>query len=136
MAEKYTLKDPSAEAVVTDTAQVVDQRAALGFSLSSAATTNATLISATATLYGLTATNTGGATAFVKIYDKATSPTVGTDVPVLTLPIPAGGYVTVPIDTRGWRPANGIALAITNLASDSDTTAVAAAQVKIIVSYL
>lgn len=57
-------------------------------------------------------------------------------VPVLTIPVPAGGVVSLPFDTRGFRPAAGLALAITNLGADSDTTAVAAGQVKVIASYL
>lgn len=136
VTEKLNLKDPSVRSLVTDSALVIDQRAATGFSLSSAATTNATLVSSGATLYGLVATNTGAAVAFVKVYDKATAPTVGTDVPVLTLSVPANGVVALPLDTRGWKGANGIALAITNLGPDADTTAVAAAQVKIIASFL
>jgi murein DD-endopeptidase MepM/ murein hydrolase activator NlpD len=134
--EKLNLKDPSVRSLATDSALVIDQRGAAGFSLSSAATTNATLVAAGATLYAIAASNTGGAAAFVKLYDKASSPTVGTDVPVLTIAVPASGVVSLEWDARGWKGANGIALAITNLAADSDTTVIAAAQVKIIASYL
>ena len=105
--------------------------------ISSAATTNATSIKTSAgTVYSVTASNTGAAAAFVKLYNKASAPTVGTDVPVLTIPVPAGGAVNIPFGTTGHRFATGIALAITNLAADSDATAVAAAQVKVLTSYI
>lgn len=105
--------------------------------ISSAASTNATSIKTSAgTVYSITASNTGAAAAFVKLYNKASAPTVGTDVPVLTIPIPASGIVNIPFGTTGHRFATGIALAITNLAADSDATAVAAAQVKVLTSYI
>ena len=105
--------------------------------LSSAATTNATSVKASAgNLYSITVSNTGGAAAFFKLFNKASAPTVGTDVPILTIAIPASGTVNVPFGTQGFRMATGIAFAITNLAADSDTTAVAAAQVKAMVAYI
>jgi hypothetical protein len=108
-----------------------------GNTLSSAATTNATSLKASAgNLYSVTASNTGAAAAYLKLYNKASAPTVGTDVPVLTISLPASGTVNVPFGTNGFRFATGIAYAITNLAADSDTTAVAAAQVKVMWSYI
>lgn len=105
--------------------------------ITSAATTNATSVKATAgTVYSLVASNTGAAAAFLKLYNKASAPTVGTDVPVLTISIPAGGTVTIPFGATGHRFTTGIALAITNLAADSDTTAVAAGQVKVLTAYI
>jgi hypothetical protein len=106
-------------------------------SISSAASTNATSVKASAgTVYGIVASNTGAAAAFVKLYNKASAPTVGTDVPVLTIPIPASSAVSLNLGALGHRFATGIALAITNLAADSDTTAVAAAQVKVLMDSL
>ena len=105
--------------------------------INSAATTNATLVKASAgTLYNIGASNTGGAAAFIKLYNKATAPTVGTDVPVLVLVVPAGGNVDFDLGPMGHRFATGIGLAITNLAADTDTTAVAAAQVKVLTSFI
>ncbi len=105
--------------------------------ITSAATTNATSVKATAgTVYSLVASNTGAAAAFLKLYNKASAPTVGTDVPVLTIALPASGTVTVPFGATGHRFATGIALAITNLAADSDATAVAANQVKVLTAYI
>ena len=107
------------------------------FSLSSAATTNATSVKATAgTAFQIVASNVGAAAAFLKIFNLATAPTVGTSVPFLTVPIPASGVVSVPFGALGMRFSAGIALSITNLVADADATAVAAAQVKVGISYL
>lgn len=105
--------------------------------VNSAATTNPTVVKGSAgTLYNIGASNTGAAAAFIKLYNKATAPTVGTDVPLLTLVVPAGGNVDFDLGPMGHRFSAGIGLAITNLAADTDTTAVAASQVKVLTSYL
>lgn len=108
----------------------------LTFSLNSAATTNATSVtSAVSMAYSVTASNSGAAAAFVKIYDKASAPTVGTDHPLLVVPVGASGVVNLDIGALGITFANGIAVAVTNLVADTDTTAVAANQVKVVLSY-
>lgn len=105
--------------------------------INSAASTNAAFIkNAAGTVYSITASNTGAAAAFLKLYNKASAPTVGTDVPVLTIPIPASSVQNIEFGTAGHRFTTGIAIAITNLAADSDTTAVAAAQVKVMTAYI
>lgn len=105
--------------------------------INSAANTNATVVKSSAgTLYNIGASNTGAAAAFIKLYNKATAPTVGTDVPVLTLVVPAGGNVDFDLGPMGHRFSTGIGMAITNLAADSDTTAIAASQVKVLTSYI
>lgn len=105
--------------------------------INSAATTNATSVKASAgNVYSITASNTGAAAAFVKYYNKASAPTVGTDVPVITFTIPIGGHISESFTDFGMRFSTGIALAITNLAADADATAVAAAQVKVITAYI
>lgn len=105
--------------------------------INSAANTNATVVKGSAgTLYNIGASNTGAAAAFIKLYNKATAPTVGTDVPVLTLVVPAGGNVDFDLGPMGHRFSTGIGMAITNLAADSDTTAIAASQVKVLTSYI
>jgi hypothetical protein len=105
--------------------------------INSAATTNATLVKASAgTVYSVTASNTGAAAAFVKLYNLATAPTVGTSTVAITISVPAGGSTNLSFGTAGARFATGIGLAITNLGTDADTTAVAAAQVKVITAYI
>ena len=105
--------------------------------LSSAATTNATSIKASAgNLYSVTASNVGAAAAFLKIFNLATAPTVGTSVPFLTIPIAASGVANINFGAQGMRMSAGISLSITMLVSDADTTAIAAGQVKVAVAYI
>jgi len=104
--------------------------------LSSAATTNGTVAKAAAgTIYGLTVSNTGAAAAFVKLHNSATV-TVGTTAVALTVPVPAGGVVSLNWGTQGMRYSTGICYSITTLAADTDTTAVALNQVKVNLSYI
>ena len=105
--------------------------------VNSAATTNGALIlTGTSGLSAFWATNTGASAAFVKLYNKATAPTVGTDVPEMIIPVPAAvagdpGVTSIPMGFHGFRFALGLGIAITGAVADSDTTAVAAGQVKV-----
>lgn len=104
--------------------------------LSSAATTNGTVVKATAgTIYGFCVSNTGAAAAFFKLHNSATV-TVGTTAVALTVSIPASGTVFVDFGPMGMRYGTGICFSITNLAADTDTTAIAANQVKVNLSYI
>ncbi|CAB5220350.1 hypothetical protein UFOVP233_54 [uncultured Caudovirales phage] len=103
----------------------------------SAATTNATSVKTSAgTVYGVTVSNINAAARFLKLYNLAVAPTVGTSVPVLTIPIPAASVVNVPLGTIGARFTTGIAFAITAAAADADTTVVAANEIKVGINYL
>jgi len=105
--------------------------------LNSAATTNATSVKASSgVLVSVQVSNINAAARFLKLYNKASAPTVGTDVPVLTIPIPAGSVVSPAINANGVTFATGIAFAITAAAADSDTTVVAANEIKVAISYL
>jgi hypothetical protein len=105
--------------------------------INSAATTNATSVkNAAGNLYQITASNINAATRYLKIYNKASAPTVGTDIPVLTIPIPTNTVQNIEFGTYGLRLGTGIALAITGAAADNDTTAVAAGDVKVCTSYI
>ena len=101
--------------------------------LLSAATTNAQSIKASAgQVYAIYAHNTNAAVRFLKIYNKASAPTVGTDTPVLTLPIPgntAGAGFVLDTGGMGIAFATGIASATTTGVADTDTGAVAANEV-------
>jgi hypothetical protein len=101
------------------------------FNLISAATTNATSVKASAGAIGqLYAFNTSASTKFLKLYNKASAPTVGTDIPVFTIAIAPNAECNFRIsDMGGLRLATGIALAITGAAANTDTTAVAAGDV-------
>lgn len=105
------------------------------FTLNSAATTNATLVDAGAhTIFSISASNANAAVRYLKIYNKATAPTVGTDRPILTLPIPATGLVHIPT-FMGIRCPLGIGMALTTGVADSDTAAVAVNDIKVVISY-
>jgi len=93
--------------------------------LSAAASTNATSVKATpGNLSSVVGTNTAAYAVFVKFYNKASAPTVGTDAPLYTLAFPAG--VTQVFQLNGARFTTGLSFAITKLAADTDTTVVVA----------
>lgn len=99
------------------------------------ADTNATSVKASAgQVYGLMIYNLAAATRHVKLYDKATAPTVGTDEPKLTIPLPAGGGVVLPIP-MGLAFAAGIGLGIVTGVSDADATAPAANDIIVNILY-
>jgi hypothetical protein len=90
----------------------------------SATTTNATAVSnAPAKMTILHLVNTGDGVRFFKLYNKASAPTVGTDVPLITVGIPAvsSSNFTLPA-LVGIDFSIGISFAITLGAADNDTT--------------
>lgn len=102
--------------------------------LISAASTNATSVKPTpCEVTMLNASNSNASARFLKIYDKASAPTVGTDTPIATYLIPGGSSGTnIPLVV----PTNfnlGFALALTTGVADADTGAVAASE--IVVNY-
>lgn len=102
----------------------------------SGASTNATSVTAVpGLLFSLLASNQSGSTRFVKLYDKATAPTVGTDVPMLTIPVGASAYVSISLGSYGISFPNGIAYAITGAVADSDTTAIGAGDIHLILNH-
>lgn len=103
----------------------------------SAATTNATLVkNSAARVYGYRFANTN-TTAFryVKFYNATTAPTVGTTVPLYTVPLAPNStgdaQFTIPISH-----STGLGYAITASPADNDTTAVAAGEVTGHILYL
>jgi hypothetical protein len=104
--------------------------------VNSAANTNATSVKASAgTVWSIICSNANAAARYVKFYNLATAPTVGTSVPAFTIAVPANGTVTISGGANGIRFGTGIALAITAGAADSDTAAVAANDIKVATSY-
>lgn len=105
--------------------------------VNSAATTNGTSVKSTGgNIYSITASNTNAAARFLKLYNLATAPTVGTSAVALTIPIPANSVVNLNFGAYGMRFGTGIALAITGAAADSDTTAIGAGEVKVCTAYI
>lgn len=101
----------------------------------SAASTNATNAKGSAgQVYGWYLYNANAAARYLKLYNKATAPTVGTDTPVLTIPIPAGGGANLEI-AGGLEFTLGISYALTTGIADSDTGAVAANDIVVNLFY-
>lgn len=97
------------------------------FALESANTTNATVAKASGgTLYTIWASNPTVTAAYLKLYNKASAPTVGTDTPIRTIPVPAGSDVSVNFGEIGTRFGVGIGYALTGAAIKGDTTAAVA----------
>lgn len=107
--------------------------------LNSLASTNeALIVTGTSGLQSFYATNTGAGAAYVKLYNKATAP-VSTDIPAMLLVVPAAvsgvpGVCVLPNGFSGQRFALGLGIRVTGGAADNDTTAVAAGQVKVMLS--
>lgn len=141
------VKAASTAPAATDPALVVTQSpnypAPSVYTLESAATTNAASIKASAgRLLNIVLTSplVTATVRFVKLYNLATAPTVGTSVPVVTIPFPTvatnGGIVTIEFGPLGLYFNTGIAMAITGLSTTADTTAVAAGEVKVMANYI
>lgn len=128
---------PISGTVTLTTTTVTPAVPATPYFVNSLATTNGALvITGTSSLQSLYATNTGATPAFVKLYNKATAPTVGTDIPEMIIPVPAvvgsiPGVANPVIGFSGQRFPLGLGIAITGGEADNDTTAVAAGQVKV-----
>lgn len=106
--------------------------------LISAATTNATSVKGSAgQVFGWFVSNTNAAPRYLKLYNKATAPTVGTDTPLMTILIPgnANGAGAVVEFTNGIVFSTGIALALTTGVSDADTTSVGASEIVVNLLY-
>lgn len=106
------------------------------FRNSTADTNGALILTGTGGLQAFYATNEGASVAYVKLYNKATAPTVGTDVPEMTIPVPAAasgvpGVATIPVGFSGFRFALGLGISITRNAVHTDTTAIGAGEVKV-----
>ena len=92
-----------------------------------AASTNATSVKASAgRLYEIHLCNLAASAKFLKLYNKASAPTVGTDTPAATYPIPPNGGRIDTSSFNGISFATGIAYAITGAVGDADATAIAA----------
>lgn len=105
----------------------------------SAASTNATSVKASAgTLQSVIAMNNHATDiAYLKIYNLAAAPTVGTSTPVQVYALaPNGGGVALNYSDGGVAFGTGIAFAITAGMADTDTTAVAANQVCVNLTYV
>ena len=105
--------------------------------LTSAATTNATSVKAApCRLMNVVVSNTNAAARYLKLYNKASAPVVGTDVPILTIPLPPTSQPAVPMGLFGLDFSLGLAYAITAGAADADVAAVGAGDVKVNLAHI
>lgn len=103
--------------------------------IKAAASTNATNLKASAgQVYGYHLFNRAAYEVFVKLHNKASAPTVGTDVPAWTISIPPYGGVAVSFST-GVVFGTGIGYQIVKGVADTDATAVAADDVHGFIAY-
>jgi len=130
---------PAAQAhAVTLTSTRIAPNAADGhsttFHLISAATTNGTVVKASAGSIGrITVSNNAATASYFKLYNSATV-TVGTTTPVLTALVPAGG--TISLDGNSpIRNSAGICIGLTKGIAVADTTAVGAAEMSVSIHH-
>lgn len=96
--------------------------------LSAAGTTNATSVKANAAdLYTIIGNNARASISYLKLYNKASAPTVGTDVPVATIALPAS--LPFALDFPALYFNLGLAYAFTTAGADADTGALTAADI-------
>jgi hypothetical protein len=106
------------------------------YNVTSAASTNAAVIKASAgNIRRLVVNNTTATARFLKLYNKATAPTVGTDVPVAIITVPAMGQVNLDCKATGLVFGTGIGIALTAAAAYTDVAAVAAGALIVKISY-
>lgn len=119
--------------------EAVTSGGATPYHLVSAASTNATSLKASAgQVYMITAFNTNASIRYLKLFNKASAPTLGTDTPVAVFGIPGnttGAGNNVPIPSVGLNFSTGIAFAITGGIADTDATAISANDVVISIGY-
>lgn len=105
--------------------------------VNSAATTNGAVSKATAgQLINCVANNASVAAKYVRFYNKATAPTVGTDVPIVVITVPASASKEIEFGSVGKRFTTGIGYSITGGATATDATAVAAGDVQLAFDYV
>jgi hypothetical protein len=104
--------------------------------INSAPATNATFVKAAAAkVYRIEIYNQSGTGCWLKVYDKASAPTIGTDTPKYRIFAPAGGGAVNLYET-GATFLNGIAYYVSGLLPDNDTTALASStQISVNISY-
>jgi hypothetical protein len=95
--------------------------------LSAAASTNATVaLARNGTVKRVIGYCAAAAPRYLKFYNSASSPTVGTDTPVLTIYLPSATAFAIDIDHYF---SAGISYALTTGSADNDTGALTAADV-------
>jgi hypothetical protein len=125
MATGYQLVGTPTDQVVANKVQA-QTSGATSSRVDAAASTNATSLKASAgAIIEIDVFNVAAYDVFLKIYNKASAPTVGTDTPTWTIPLKAGTGYSRDFKYGKWC-STGVAYAITKLQVDSDTTVLVA----------
>jgi len=123
---------------VENTVNIVDVNTVKPFKHISLASTNSTLIKSQITkLYVVSAIGLTSTVRYLKFYDTSVAPIVGTDIPVLTIPVPAntqGAGIVIPFNIP-IEFSNGLSFAITSGSANGDVTAVNAGDVIVNLTY-
>lgn len=101
------------------------------------ATTNATVVKASAgQVYNITTFNNSAVLAYLKLYDKATAPVCGTDVPTyrIMIPLTATGPLQIPFE-NGLSFSSGIGYCVVTTIPDNGAVAVAASAYIVNIAY-
>ena len=124
-------------AVVFPASQVIATPAGTALTVNSAATTNGANHKSTAgNLFEISISNVSATPRYVKLYNKATAPTVGTDVPLFNIVVPANSSQAMNFGQVGKRFAAGIGMAITANQATADATAIGAGEVQVNATYI
>lgn len=107
------------------------------YSKISTADNNSTNVKASAgSVYSIHASNLNAAVRYIKLYNKATAPTCGTDTPVIRMAIPPASAGAPPITfPTGASFPLGIGICIVTGITDADNTATAASEQLVNITY-
>jgi len=134
----YTSLSETLNSSVTSIPNTTGSNGTTPYKLISLGTTNANVVKASGgNLYSIVAIGLTSTVRFLKFYNKATAPTVGTDIPVMTIPVPAntqGAGIAIPF-SMGVNFPLGISIAITAGPADNDVAVVGAGDVIINLTY-
>lgn len=99
--------------------------AGTGYVLPTTGTTHLGVVkNAAGNIMEITGRNPSASPIFFKFFNKSTNPVLGTDIPLLTIPIAAGATLVPPdLGRIGKRFSAGIAIAVTGALADLDTAA-------------
>jgi len=128
-----TANDVSASAPLPVSTLPVTSGGVSAYKLVSATGTNSAAIKGSAGLvYGVIVGNTNSSPRYLKLYDTASAPTVGTTTPKITIPVLRLSKIDIP---HGATFASGIGIGLTTGAADNDTGGVAQDEVAVTVFY-
>jgi hypothetical protein len=128
-----TAADASVTAPMPVRLAAIASGGATPYRLVSAVGTNSAAVKASpGTVYGLIVGNANSSPRYLKLYDSASAPTVGTTTPKMTIPVNRLTKLELP---QGISFTSGIGIGLTTGAADSDTGGVAANELAVTVFY-